>query len=267
MNNDSVKRTVLVALVICVVCSILVSAAVVLLRPRQEKNRRIDQLKNILIAAGLYTRDSEVLTTYQKRIRRLTVNLGSGREAESELNRVGLRADDFDLKGAMLKSDLSEAIPPEEDLADLKRRPRWVNVYLVMNGSSVERVVLPVFGKGLWSTMFGFLALDAGLNQVEGFTFYEHGETPGLGGEVDNPRWKALWPGKEIRDDSGRYRLEVIKGKTDNAKADQKRHMVDGLSGATLTTRGVNNLLQYWLGESGYGPFFKRFMTGEFNEQ
>ncbi len=264
MNNDSVKRTVLVALVICVVCSILVSTSVVLLRPRQDENRRIDQLKSILVAAGLYTRDSEVIGIYQERIRRFTINLASGSEAEGELKAAGLQPESYDLKRAMLKAEHSEAIPPDEDLADLKRRPRWVNIYLVLGAEQVERVILPVFGKGLWSTMFGFMALDAELNTVLGFTFYDHGETPGLGGEVDNPRWKALWPGKALRDDSGAYRLEVIKGKVDENKPEQRRHAVDGLSGSTLTTRGVDHLLRYWLDSSGYGPFFRRFLSGEF---
>lgn len=115
--------------------------------------------------------------------------------------------------------------------------------------------------------MYGFMALDIDLKTVRGFSFYEHGETPGLGGEVDNLRWKALWPGKKITDDSGLYRLKVIKGKIDEAKPDQKQYMVDGLSGATLTSRGVDNMLRYWLGEKGYGPFFARLRQGEFHEQ
>lgn len=266
MNNDSVKRTVLVALALCVVCSIMVSSAVVILRPRQDENRRIEQLKNILIAAGLYTRDSEVIDRYNERIRRVMINLASGQKADDEVKAAGLDPERYDMKAAVQKTAHSEGIPQDQDLGDIKRRPRWVNVYFVLENGRMNGLVIPVFGKGLWSTMYGFMALDVDYKTIRGFTFYEHGETPGLGGEVDNPRWKALWPGKTVFDESGTYRLRVIKGAVDPAKEEQKNHFVDGLSGATLTTRGVDNLLQYWLGEHGYGPFLSRLRQGEFNE-
>ena len=266
MSNDSVKRTILVALALCVVCSILVSSAVVLLRPRQEENQRIEQLKNILVAAGLYTRDSEVIKRYNERVRRVMINLSSGQKAEDEVIAAGLDPERYDMKAASQKAAFSEMIPQDQDQADIKRRPKWINVYFVMGDEQIKGLVVPVFGKGLWSTMYGFLALDVDYKTVRGFTFYEHGETPGLGGEVDNPRWKALWPGKEVFDDAGVYRLRVIKGKVDPSKPEQKRHYVDGLSGASLTTRGVDNLLQYWLNEHGYGPFLTRLRQGEFNE-
>jgi Na+-transporting NADH:ubiquinone oxidoreductase subunit C len=266
MNNDSVKRTVLVALALCVVCSILVSGAVVLLRPRQDENRRIEQLKNILVAAGLYTRDSEVIDRYSERIRRVMIKLSSGQKADADVLAAGLDPEQYDMKGAAQRVATSEAVPADQDLADIKRRPKWVNVYFVLEEGRVKGLVIPVFGKGLWSTMYGFLALDVDYKTIQGFTFYEHGETPGLGGEVDNPRWKALWPGKIVFDEGGAYRLRVIKGTVDPGKEEQKNHFVDGLSGATLTTRGIDNLLHYWLGEHGYGPFFERLRLGEYNE-
>lgn len=266
MNNDSVRRTVLVALAVCVVCSVLVSTAVVLLRSRQEENRRIDRLKSILIAVDLYTHDREVLATYQERIRRLTIDLASGREAQEEMKAAGIDPDRYDLRAAVLRPDHSEAIGTQDDLAKLRRRPRWVHVYLVMEEGRVAQVVLPVFGMGAWSTMYGFLALDADLNTIRGITFHDHGETPGLGGEVDNQHWKAQWPGKQLRDEQGVYRLQVLKGRADASRPEQRRHGIDGLSGSTLTTRGVDNLLRYWLKENGYGPFFERFISGEFDE-
>ncbi len=267
MSNDSVKRTMLVALALCVVCSILVSAAVVLLRPRQEENRRIEELKNILIASALYTTDSEVIDRYNRNIRRMTIRLESGKEEEAEFRKAGLDPERYDLKEAALKRAFSEEIAAADDLAGLKRRPKWVNIFLIMEKGQLQGVVLPVFGKGLWSTMYGFLSLDIDLKTIRGFSFYEHGETPGLGGEVDNPRWKALWPGKQVTDENGDYSLKVIKGKTDNSRPEHKLHLVDGLSGATLTTRGIDRLLRYWLGDKGYGPFFDRLRQGDFNER
>ena len=116
----------------------------------------------------------------------------------------------------------------------------------------LDKVVIPIHGYGLWSTLYGFLALESDLQTISGITFYEHGETAGLGGEVDNPAWKSQWQGKTLYE-AGEVRLEVLKGTVNPASADAK-YQVDGLSGATLTSRGVNNLISYWMGEDGFGP-------------
>jgi len=118
-------------------------------------------------------------------------------------------------------------------------------------------VVLPVEGKGLWSTLYGFLALDKDVNTIKGLTFYQHGETPGLGGEVDNPKWKALWPGRKAFGDDGQPKIAVIKGQAGPVAEDP--YQVDGLSGATITARGVSHLVQFWLGTHGFGPYLKQF--------
>jgi Na+-transporting NADH:ubiquinone oxidoreductase subunit C len=135
-------------------------------------------------------------------------------------------------------------------------------IYQVMENEQVVRLILPVYGKGLWSTMYGFIALKNDLQMVTGFIFYEHGETPGLGGEIDNPRWRAKWIGKRAFDESGELKIEVVKGTIDPASP-QAQYQVDGLSGATLTTRGVDNLVQFWLGENGYGPFLQNLRAKE----
>ncbi len=136
-----------------------------------------------------------------------------------------------------------------------------LTLYEIREDSVLSMVVLPIEGKGLWSTLYGFLAVKADGNTIAGLRFYQHGETPGLGGEVDNPLWLALWPGKELRDAEGNYRLEVIKGRADRSKAEALRHQVDGLSGATLTTQGIQLFLSEQLGPSGYGPYLKSLST------
>ncbi len=137
-------------------------------------------------------------------------------------------------------------------------------VYLVQDASGkIEKVVLPIYGMGLWSTLYGFVAVDGDLETIAGLTYYEHGETPGLGGEVENPAWKAKWVGKKIwregvdvadatNDD---LRIGVAKGAPvgENAK-----YMVDGLSGATITSRGVDSMLKYWFSNQGFGPYLKK---------
>ena len=129
-------------------------------------------------------------------------------------------------------------------------------VYEVVKDDEVEAIILPIEGMGLWSTLYGYIALDADVNTIEGITFYEHGETPGLGGEVDNPRWKALWPGRKAFDERGNVKIQVKKGPAGPPSEDP--YQVDGLSGATLTSRGVTNMLHFWLGEEGFGPYLDR---------
>ena len=110
--------------------------------------------------------------------------------------------------------------------------------------------------------MYGFLALDADLRTIRGFGFYEHGETPGLGGEVDNPLWKSQWQGKLAFDEAWETRITVLKGKV-NPNNPNAQFQVDGLSGATITARGVRDLLKFWLGEDGFGPFLAKMRISE----
>ena len=136
-------------------------------------------------------------------------------------------------------------------------------VYLLHNDDgSLKTIVLPIHGYGLWSTLYGFLALKGDFDTVAGITFYEQEETAGLGGEVENPAWKALWVGKEIYDEAHDVVFKVIKGNVDPKSADAL-HEVDGLSGATMTSRGVQNLIHYWLGAEGFGPLLANMQHEE----
>jgi Na+-transporting NADH:ubiquinone oxidoreductase subunit C len=133
-------------------------------------------------------------------------------------------------------------------------------VYEISRDGRWEQVVLPVSGPGLWSTLYGYLALDVDGTTVRGLAFYEHGETPGLGGEVDNPKWRALWSGRRVFGDHGEVLIEVIKGRAGSPEDDP--HRVDGLSGATMTSRGVSDLVRHWVGEHGYGIYLGRLRRG-----
>lgn len=250
-NNDTVGRTFGVALGVCLVCSILVSAAAVSLRPTQKINKALDKKKNILMAAGLMGEGKSIDELFEK-IRPKVVDLTSGEYA------TGIEPASYDQRRAAKDPAQSTAVPREKDLASIKRQAKFAAVYLVEEKGQIEKVILPVHGLGLWSTLYGFIALDAGdLTTIKGLVFYEHAETPGLGGEVDNPNWKALWNGKQAFDESGRVRIEVIKGAV-NPGSSEAKYQVDGISGATLTARGVDNMLKYWLGENGFGPFLAR---------
>ena len=253
-DNDSIKKTLIVALSLCVVCSVVVSTAAVVLKPRQQANVQEDRKRNILAAAGMLQPGVPIDEQFSG-ITARAVDLRSG-EFTDEVD-----AEDFNPIAAAREPSLSARLESAADIAGIGRREDIGLVYLVGDESNPERIILPVRGAGLWGQMFGFLALEGDGVTVAGIGFYEHKETPGLGGEIDNPRWKSLWPGKRAFRD-GEVAVEVIKG-TANRDGPYANYQIDGLSGATLTTRGVDNLVQFWLGDDGFGPFLTNLKAGE----
>jgi Na+-transporting NADH:ubiquinone oxidoreductase subunit C len=254
--DDSVKKTISVALGVCIICSILVSSAAVALRDIQIENQRLDRIKNILIAGDLFTEGADIRALYAEKVEPRMIDLATG-ETVLEQNLDGtLNIENFDIKRAAADPVYGKAVPADKDIAKISRMPRYMVVYLVKEDNKVDKIVLPVYGKGLWSTMYGFMALDKDLITVKGFTFYDHAETPGLGGEIDNPRWKNSWKEKQAFDEEGNVKIEVIKGLEDTSRPESK-YQIDGISGATLTARGVDHLVQFWLGDNGYGLFIK----------
>jgi len=250
MSRDSTAKVLTVALLLCLVCSILVSAAAVGLSERQKRNKIEEKRKNILQAAGLYKKGVPVDEQFG-RIESRIVDLQKG-DFSTDVDPAA-----FDSRAAARDPATNYRIPPEEDLANIKTRSRYKDIYLVMDDGRLTQLILPVHGKGLWSTMYAFISLGSDLNTIRGFSFYEHGETPGLGGEIDNPAWREQWNGKKVFDAAGDVRIDVLKGTVDE-NAPQAVHQVDGLAGATLTSRGVENLLRYWMGKNGYKPFLER---------
>ncbi|WP_019342452.1 Na(+)-translocating NADH-quinone reductase subunit C [Stutzerimonas stutzeri] len=258
-QKESTVRTLIVALLVCLVCSVFVAGAAVALRPTQLENRQLDKQRSILAIAGLGEAGmsgAEVKALYKERIVAKLVNLETGKFSDE------FDPNTFDPLVAAKDPQLSDALPPEQDIASIKRREKYSVVYIVETEGELDTLVLPVRGYGLWSTLYGFLALQEDLNTVAGLGFYQHGETPGLGGEVDNPKWRSLWDGKQLYTADGELAIQVVKGGVDpqSPKAD---HQVDALAGATLTSNGVNNLLHFWLGENGFGPFIANLRAGE----
>ena len=257
-KKESTGRTLLVALLVCLVCSVFVAGSAVGLKSTQVSNRLLDKQRNILAIAGLagpQTPAAEVQRIFKERIKARVVDLNAGRFSDAQ------DADAFDPLKAAKDPAQSRPLTPEQDLPSIKRRENFSVVYLVEDESGLQTLILPVRGYGLWSTLHGFLALKKDLQTVEGFGFYQHAETPGLGGEVDNPRWKALWPNKKVFNAQGQPEITVIKGSVTPGSA-QAEHQVDGLAGATLTSKGVNNLLRFWLGPEGFGPFLAHLRAG-----
>ncbi len=244
LPTDSTLRTMITAVGLCFVCSIFVSAAAVSLRPIQESNQRLDKQRNILQVAGLMREDASIEELFQS-IEARAVDLRTGRFTDA------VDPASFDQTIAARDPALSTALADAADLAGIGRRAHYATVYLVRDDAgAVRKVILPVHGYGLWSTLYGFLALQPDGNTIIGLQFYDHAETPGLGGEVDNPKWRAQWQGKKLFDAEGALQVAVAKGDTS-----ANPYAVDALSGATLTSRGVQNLLRYWVSADGFGPF------------
>lgn len=259
MAKNSVGQTFGVALLLCVVCSVLVSGAAVTLKPTQTANKLLDKKKNILMAAGLDDQPGSIDERF-KRIQTRFVDLSTGQYNDD------LDIETYDFIAAANDAELGVAIPGAQDAAGIKRRARYVPVYLVQKKGQVDKVILPIYGKGLWSTLYGFVALDRDdLTTIRSLLYYQHGETPGLGGEVDNPSWKALWNGKQAFAEDGSVQIQVMRGAVDLSEPGSE-HRVDGLSGATITARGVHNMLQYWLGDGGFGAYLDRLRAGKQGE-
>lgn len=258
MQKDSVVGTLFIATALCVVCSVLVAGAAVLLKPMQDENKAFDVKKNMLLASGLLENPKaskeEILEIY-KRVTPMVIDLSTGEE-------VAEAPEDFSQRKAAKDPSSNKKIDPADDIAGIKVRSKLARIYKVMDGDVVQMFIFPVHGKGLWSTLYGFLALSPDLMTVRGLGFYEHAETPGLGGEVDNPSWKAQWAGKKLFDDELNPKIQVVKGSVENSDP-EKEYKVDGLSGATITSNGVTNLVQYWLGDDGFGPFIQKKLRGQ----
>ena len=234
-------KKLIIPLVACIACAIIVSVTAVSVRPEQNLNVENEKKIKILAAAGIQT--DRVDEEFSK-IKTVFVDF--------ETDKLVIIDPAYDHIKAASNPDLSTVIPKADDIAVLKRRENIGTIYVwVDEQNDIEKLVLPIRGYGLWGTLYGYLSLDSDLNTVRGIEYYDHKETPGLGGEVDNPNWKSDWYGKRIYNEDGSVALYVTKG------ASSTDYEIDGISGATLTTNGVSNMIKYWLGDNGYGPIIK----------
>jgi len=247
-KKESLGKTVGIVVAVCLVCSIVVSGAAVGLRslPPPQTNAALDKKSNILNAAGLYEMgmsNSAIESTYSERVEQRFVNLDEGTFVEAP-------KPDYDMYKAAKETEYSTKVTNSN--VGFQRRPNVASVYLVRDDAGdVSRIILPVHGSGLWDLMYGFLAVDADGQTVRELIYYQQKETPGLGGEVQNPAWQDKWDGKELYE-NGEVAIRVVK----NANPSNP-HTIDALSGATLTSNGVENTIRYWVGEQGFGQFLK----------
>lgn len=245
-SRDSISNTLLVAIGVSLVCSVLVSAAAIVLRPLQEANQNEYRQRIVLEVAGLYEPGVPVEQQFGSIETRL-VDLDTG-EYVDDMDPQG-----FDAEAAANDPQLGVKIPDDRDIASLGRRAVYAPVYIVMDGGEPQQYILPVRGKGLWSTLYGYLSVEPDGKTVKGLRFYEHAETPGLGDQIEREAWLAQWPGQQLFDEQGDPQIEVVRGTVQPGP--DAIHQVDGLSGATLTADGVTDLIRYWIGSHGFGPY------------
>ncbi len=276
MPNDSMAKTLIVAIGLCLICSIFVSVAAVKLRPLQQANKLADKQKNIVEVAGIELDGRSVAEAFAA-IEAHVVDLQSGEFADH------IDPASYDQRKASKDPKQATELSKEDDIAGINMRERYATIYLTRDANdNIEKLILPVRGYGLWSTLWGFLALEGDGNTIIGLSFYEHAETPGLGGEVDNPAWKAQWAGKKVypssadgattssatwrprgksKDLAYQPAIRLAKGGVGEDTPDAQ-HKVDALAGATLTSNGVSYLLQFWMGENGFAPFLRNLAKG-----
>lgn len=255
--RHSALYTILFSGAVCVVCAVLISSAAVSLKDLQVRNAVLDKQRNVLLAAGLaeagekLSRD-ELQRRFDDAIRPVVIDLQTGEPTDID-------PATFDQAKAATNPATSRAAPANRSA--IKRLPHSALVYEVQRDGQHAMTVLPIQGYGLWSTLYGFLAVDTDGETIRGIAYYQHAETPGLGGEVDNPKWKALWPGRKIYGGADAPAIRVVKGSA--GPVDQAPHEVDGLSGATITSNGVTFMLRFWLGEAGFRNYLQTLQEGQ----
>ena len=252
-NNDSISKTLFVVIALSLVCSIVVSTAAIGLRDKQIENAKLDKQTKILEVSGVEA-EGDVKTLFAQYIEPRLVDFTTGTFIEGD-------AAEYDQRKAAKDPGQSVKLTAEQDVAKIIRRANQGVVYLVKEGNKVNKVILPIHGNGLWSMMYAFIAVETDGNTVSGITYYEQGETPGLGGEVENPRWRAQFVGKQLFDKDHKPALRIVKGGAPQGS----KHGVDGLSGATLTANGVQRTFDFWLGDNGFGPFLTKVRDGGLN--
>lgn len=251
-NKETFSGTLIFVFIICLVCAALVSVAAIKLKPLQTQNRLLDQHTKILEAAGLSAeaKKNGVHATFKQYVMPRFVNLASGAFTTGNANIYNERAD---------ARDASKSTKVADHNVGLRTRANKALIYLIKNKQNkVVSAILPIVGMGLWDIMYGYVGLQADLNTVISVVYYDQHETPGLGAEVENPKWKAKWKGKKMFDDQHKIAIEIVKGGAKKGDI----HGVDALSGASLTSRGVNRTIHFWLGNEGYGPFITKYRNG-----
>ncbi|MFB6349010.1 Na(+)-translocating NADH-quinone reductase subunit C [Moraxella sp. ZJ142] len=253
-KNSNIS-TLATALVLCLVCSVMVSAAAISMKSKQLANVELDRNKNILMAANLFdpTKDnaSDAAKLFEN-VETKLINLKTGQFASvDELSAAGISdVASYDVAKAT-KDPATRIDLGGDDPARIGALPQFAKVYIINDEQGqLKNIVLPINGYGLWGQIYGFLTLKSDINTIEGISFYQHKETPGLGALIEEPKWRATWHDKQAYDGD-----KIVTGVVKSGAHKPTPNYVDGITGATLTSSGVNTMIQFWLSERAYKPF------------
>ncbi len=251
LPKDSVPKALLLALIVSVVGGYLVTSSTVLLKPKYLANQERERQEYLLDIVQRQPGMQGLFETVEaEQVKAQVIDLETGQPLPA------IDPQTFDQRRAAKDPDQSIEIPSSRDFANIKRREKFAKVYQVETGSELKMIILPVYGKGFTSTLYGYLGLAADTNTVIALNFYEQAETPGLGARVGDSQWLQQWQGKKIRDPVGNLRIGVARGSV-LASSPAAAYEVDGISGATWTSRSVTDLLRFWLGDDGFGPYLE----------
>ena len=170
-NNDTISKTLIVAVSLCLFCSAVISFTAVNLKDIQEANVRLDQQKKILASANLLD-DKKSVEELFLNIESKIIDLRTG-EYDPSIDISSFKESDF-----ARDANTSIVLSSEQDIATIKRRENYQKVYLHYEEDEISAVILPVRGYGLWGTLYGFLALEPDFKTIVGLEFYQHKETP-----------------------------------------------------------------------------------------
>ncbi|MEX0957174.1 MAG: NADH:ubiquinone reductase (Na(+)-transporting) subunit C [Rhizobiaceae bacterium] len=253
LPNDSRVKTLGVAFLVALFCATAVSLTAVTLRPLQEANLQRERETRLADMIAALPGMADILReTGADTLETVIIELDTGTIADE------IDPAQFDYAAAQSNAEASTPLPAEADVAGIGRRPDHAPAYLLREGERLVLAVLPVYGSGYQSTIRAYLALEGDLNTIAALSIYEQGETPGIGTRITDAGWQDRWQGKQIADDTGAVGITAVQG-----GAAEGPFEVDAIGGATRSSMGVSNLVRFWLGERGFGPFLEHLKAEE----
>ncbi len=262
-SNESVKKTLFMVIATSLVCSVFVTGAAVGLKSKQKEQKVLDRQRNILSVSKLLApnmSNKDILTTFKNRIEPRVLNLKIGQFDLELTQKLISQGKSYDVKAALKTPGEYVVLTPDQDKVKIRNLSKKVEIYLVKNtDGQYDQIILPYNGTGLWSMMYAFISISLDGNTIQGITYYDQGETPGLGGEVENPRWKKQFEGKKLFNENNQLAIKVVKGGADKTSP----YQVDALTGASLTSRSVQRHFDFWFSDLGYEPFLNNLKNGQ----
>ena len=226
MDRQGNTYTILYSIVLVVVVAALLAVVSLSLQPRQNENRQNEKRQNILSAIHVTSSADSSAADFEQYIKGQYIMNAEGTLTEGDAFGV-------DVAGEYGKPASERQLP-----------------VFVAEVEGARKYILPVYGAGLWGPIWGYIALDDDKDTVYGAFFDHSGETPGLGAEIATPHFTDQFQGKKIFENSELVGLGVMKGGANGV------HEVDGISGGTLTSKGVESMIKSYL--SYYEPFLKQ---------